>query len=199
MLWHYAGVAYARVFATGVRATFDKAEYRDGLTAENRKMHDRVLEERNRYVAHSVDNREAAAMVYLVADEKKSGKREYIGVGTMAARHQLLSSEPADEFLRLLDEAEEAFDTLIAELSEAVDLQLRSLSLDQLYAVPNLSVRAKSVPRRKRVSEKPKARRASDGETSSPSIWVDLGAVPQDSELAKEQNSELAKDLSENG
>jgi hypothetical protein len=76
-LWHASLVAYARCFGTGVRQIRLNDSWFDELdeTQDAKASHRFFIEQRNKFIAHSVNRFEDAMVILVVADDRQGLKK----------------------------------------------------------------------------------------------------------------------------
>src|SRR5258707_11841545 len=72
-LWNSALVSYARCFASGVRARLDVSEFKlwPGIVADAETAHSYFINQRNKYIAHSVNRFEESRVALMVSHSQR--------------------------------------------------------------------------------------------------------------------------------
>jgi len=140
IFWDTAVVSYARVFNKGVRSPFPRDDILSNLSAASRQLHQTILVERDKHVAHSVNWQEQSFLAYTLTDPESTGRREFVDVLSISMRRMPQTSAVATGFIQLVDELIEIFSAEVERCAKEIKDQLKSMPLDVLYAGKPLTV-----------------------------------------------------------
>lgn len=135
ILREYAVLNYARPFVADTRKLLPRKRVLETLTESQRKLHDSLVRERNKFIAHS-DNVQEQSIVAIRLNNPRAGlPTGYAGIGSMNLRTVAISPE-LEEFLDLIEALRSTIGTLMDAGLAALDEHYRALPLDELYAMP---------------------------------------------------------------
>lgn len=161
MLWECAIIRYSRVFMSGVRSTIDKDGLLGNLSPIARDVHEQVMAIRSKYIAHSVNWMESTVAVIMLAEVATTSHQEYLGSGAISFR-MLPQDSTSRELEDLISEVEGLFSEAVDQVKAAVDEEMRTQPLADLYRIPALTIKvqagdlpvSKSRPQRRKSSRR---------------------------------------------
>lgn len=135
-LWTAAFVLYGRVFATGVRSA--AKPQLDGLTPDERELHDYIIDVRNKYVAHSANGFEHSQTVAFLV-ELSSGERAMTGTAVEHNSLSRISRDSAARFAALCDLHILGLEERARETTDNVTHDLVEMGANQVFNLPRYS------------------------------------------------------------
>lgn len=132
-MWTAAFVLYGRVFATGVRSA--PKPNLNILTADDRELHDYIIDVRNKYVAHSANGFEQSQTVAFVV-QLENGERALTGTAVEHISLSRISRESAGRFAALCDLHVRGLAERARVLTDKVTRELIQMGGDQVFGLP---------------------------------------------------------------
>jgi hypothetical protein len=132
-LWTAAFVLYGRVFATGVRSA--PKPNLDVLEADDRDLHNYIIDVRNKYIAHSANGFEQSQTVAFVV-EIENGERALTGTAVEHISLSRISRESAERFVALCDLHVGGLAERARVLTNRVTQELIQMGGDHVFGLP---------------------------------------------------------------
>ncbi|WP_199422862.1 hypothetical protein [Actinotalea solisilvae] len=134
--WMSALVMYGRAFGSSVRASERLTD--DWLKDDERASHRFLLDMRNKFVAHAVNNFEHAVVVAYLADSAFE-RRNISRLGQMHAEILPVSEDRLLDLVGLCKRFVIHINRRLRAALSDVERELRALGLDEVYAMPDLA------------------------------------------------------------
>ncbi|HWL01568.1 MAG TPA: hypothetical protein VNQ52_04260 [Microbacteriaceae bacterium] len=136
-MWTAAFVLYGRVFATGVRRA--QKPGLDRLTADERELHDYLVDVRNKYVAHSANGFEQSQTVAFLV-ELENGERAMTGTAVEQTALSRISRASAERFADLCDLHLRGLGERARELTRTITDELLQMGGEKVFALPRYTM-----------------------------------------------------------